>query len=136
LAPNDFWLFPEIKYALKWQRLQDTEDIQKMWRWHTESYSTTGVQKMFPTVAASLCRVHSCSRGALQRWLLSVSCKYTGMFAIKLFWLLHTHIMYFTNMLNKEISLHAIYYESTMEVKECVELYLHSPICFHCMVLS
>jgi hypothetical protein len=28
LAPNDFWLFPKIKSALK-GRFQDTEDIQK-----------------------------------------------------------------------------------------------------------
>jgi hypothetical protein len=30
LAPNDFWLFPEIKSALKGRRFQDIEDIQKM----------------------------------------------------------------------------------------------------------
>jgi hypothetical protein len=30
LAPNDFWLFPKIKTALKGRRFQDTEDIQKM----------------------------------------------------------------------------------------------------------
>jgi transposase len=30
LAPNDFWLFPKIKSALKGQRFQDIEDIQKM----------------------------------------------------------------------------------------------------------
>jgi hypothetical protein len=29
----------------------------------TESYSTTGVQKMFPTVAASLGQVHRCLGG-------------------------------------------------------------------------
>jgi histone-lysine N-methyltransferase SETMAR len=29
LAPNDFWLFPEIKCALKIWRFQDIEDIQK-----------------------------------------------------------------------------------------------------------
>jgi len=29
LAPNNFWLFPKIKSALKGQRFQDTEDIQK-----------------------------------------------------------------------------------------------------------
>jgi hypothetical protein len=29
LAPNDIWLFPKIKYALKGQRSQDTEDIPK-----------------------------------------------------------------------------------------------------------
>jgi hypothetical protein len=41
----DIWLFPEIKSPLKGRTFQDT---------HTESYSTSGVQKMFPTVAASL----------------------------------------------------------------------------------
>jgi len=30
LAPNDFWLFPKIKSALKGRRFQDTENIQKM----------------------------------------------------------------------------------------------------------
>jgi len=28
LAPYDFWLFPEIKSALKGRRFQDIEDIQ------------------------------------------------------------------------------------------------------------
>jgi histone-lysine N-methyltransferase SETMAR len=27
LAPNDFWLFPKIKFAVKGRRIQDTEDI-------------------------------------------------------------------------------------------------------------
>jgi hypothetical protein len=50
LDPNDFWLFPEIKSALKGQRFQDIEEMQK----ECKSYSTTGVPKMFQTVAASL----------------------------------------------------------------------------------
>jgi hypothetical protein len=29
LAPNDLWLFPKLKPALKRPRFQDTEDIQK-----------------------------------------------------------------------------------------------------------
>jgi len=29
LDPNDFWLFPRIKSALKGRRFQYTEDIQK-----------------------------------------------------------------------------------------------------------
>jgi transposase len=29
LAPNYFWLFPKINYALKGRRFQDTEDIHK-----------------------------------------------------------------------------------------------------------
>jgi hypothetical protein len=28
LAPNDFWLFPQIKSALKGQRFQDIKDVQ------------------------------------------------------------------------------------------------------------
>jgi hypothetical protein len=56
LAMNDFWLFPKIKSALKGGRFQDTEYIHDS----TESYSTTGVPKMFPTVAASFGKVHSC----------------------------------------------------------------------------
>jgi hypothetical protein len=50
LALNDYWLFPKIKSALKGLRFQDTEDIWK--EDDTESYSTNGVLKMFPTVAA------------------------------------------------------------------------------------
>jgi histone-lysine N-methyltransferase SETMAR len=30
LAPNDFWLFTEIKSALKERRFQDIEDTKKM----------------------------------------------------------------------------------------------------------
>jgi hypothetical protein len=29
LAPNNLWLFPNIKSALKGRRFQDSEDIQK-----------------------------------------------------------------------------------------------------------
>jgi len=32
-APNDFWLFPKIKSALKEWRFQDTEDINKKKKW-------------------------------------------------------------------------------------------------------
>jgi len=42
--------FTNIKSALKGQRFQDTEGIQRKWD-GTKSYSTTGVPKMFPTVA-------------------------------------------------------------------------------------
>jgi transposase len=42
LAPNDVWLFPKIKSALKGRRFQDIEDIKKCDN-DTESYSTTGV---------------------------------------------------------------------------------------------
>jgi hypothetical protein len=54
LARDDFWLFLKIKSALKWREFEDTEDIQKKCDDDTESYSTTGVTKMFPTVATSL----------------------------------------------------------------------------------
>jgi transposase len=30
LAPNDLWLFPKIKSALKGRKFQDVESIQKM----------------------------------------------------------------------------------------------------------
>jgi hypothetical protein len=45
--PNDFWLFPKIKSALKGRRFQDTEDIQKKFEDGTKSYSTTEFQKCF-----------------------------------------------------------------------------------------
>jgi hypothetical protein len=51
LATHDLWLFAKIKSALKGKRFQDTENIKKS-DVHTESYSTTGVPKIFPTVAA------------------------------------------------------------------------------------
>jgi hypothetical protein len=54
LAPNDFWLLPKVKSFLKGRRFQDIEGIQKECGDDTESCSTTGVQKMFPTVAALL----------------------------------------------------------------------------------
>jgi hypothetical protein len=79
LSPNDFWLIPKTKCALKGWRFQDIEDIKrraddcnenysttalKGWRFQdiedikrraddcNENYSTTGVTKMFPKVAA------------------------------------------------------------------------------------
>jgi hypothetical protein len=45
---------PKINSSLKGQRFQDIEDIQKTCDDGTESCSTTGVPKMFPTVAALL----------------------------------------------------------------------------------
>jgi hypothetical protein len=52
LAPNDFWLFPKMS-TLKGRRFQDIEDLQKG-DVGTERFSTTGVPKMFKTVAAWL----------------------------------------------------------------------------------
>jgi hypothetical protein len=44
LTPNDFWLFPKIKCALKGRRFQAIEDITYQNRYDgTENYSTTGV---------------------------------------------------------------------------------------------
>jgi hypothetical protein len=53
LTLNDFWLFPKIKSVRRERRFQDVEDIQKCDD-GTESDSTTGVPRMFPTVATSL----------------------------------------------------------------------------------
>jgi hypothetical protein len=52
LDPSDFWLFSKIVCLKQGRRLQDIEDIKNVTA--TESSSTTGIQKMFPTVAASL----------------------------------------------------------------------------------
>jgi hypothetical protein len=41
LAPNDFWLFSQIRSALKGQRFQDAEDIPKNVKDSNESYSAT-----------------------------------------------------------------------------------------------
>jgi hypothetical protein len=46
LAPNNFWLFPKIKSALKGQRFQDLKTLKKC-NDGTESYSTAGVPKLF-----------------------------------------------------------------------------------------
>jgi hypothetical protein len=54
LAPNDFRLLSEIKSALKVWRFQDIEDILKKSYDRSESYSTTGIPNMFPTLVASL----------------------------------------------------------------------------------
>jgi hypothetical protein len=54
LAPNNFWVFPKIKSALKRRRFQNTEDTPPPQKNDsTESCSTTRVPKMFPTVATS-----------------------------------------------------------------------------------
>jgi hypothetical protein len=53
LVPNDFWLFPGIKFALKGQRFQNIEDIKKSDD-GTESCSTARVPEILRTVAASL----------------------------------------------------------------------------------
>jgi hypothetical protein len=55
LAPNELYLVPKTKSALKGPRFQDTEDIYiYIKKKSDDSYSTTGFPKMFPTVAASL----------------------------------------------------------------------------------
>jgi hypothetical protein len=83
LVLNDFWLFSKIKAALKGQKFQDIEDIQKMW-WHWKLFHNRGFKNV-PTMTASLGLVLSCSRGALQRWPLSVGCKYIVTLAVKSF---------------------------------------------------
>jgi len=47
LAPNDFWLFPKIKSALKGRRYQDTEDNHKKCDNGTENYWTPRLPKTF-----------------------------------------------------------------------------------------
>jgi hypothetical protein len=54
LVPNDSWVFPNMKSVLKRQRFQDSEYIQNKMRRHTENCFTTGIPKMFPTLAVSL----------------------------------------------------------------------------------
>jgi hypothetical protein len=53
LVPNDFWLFPKIKSALKGRTFPDIKDIAKKNCYDcTESYSTTEVSKMFPNTGS------------------------------------------------------------------------------------
>jgi hypothetical protein len=52
LAPNNFWLFHKIKSALKERDFRILKTFKKSDV--TGSYSTTGVPKMFLTVAALL----------------------------------------------------------------------------------
>jgi hypothetical protein len=67
LAASDFWLFPKIDSALKDEdfRTLKTSKKKKKCDDGTESYFIAGVPKMFLTVAASLGKVHSCSRRIL-----------------------------------------------------------------------
>jgi hypothetical protein len=65
LAPNASWLFPKIMSALKGRKFWDTENIKRKCENGTESYSTTGIPRMFTTVATSLGQVRNCSRGVL-----------------------------------------------------------------------
>jgi hypothetical protein len=67
LAPNGFWLSSEIKSALKGQSFQDIEDTPPKKDDDNESYSTTGFPKMFRTVATSLGKEQSCSKGVFRR---------------------------------------------------------------------
>jgi hypothetical protein len=96
---SNFWLLPNIKPPLKGHRFHDTEDIQKQSDNGTEKYSTTGIPKTFPTVAASLGYVHSCSRWVLRKWPLSVSCKYTGIRE------LHSHTWYIIDSFRRNVNM-------------------------------
>jgi hypothetical protein len=63
----------------------------------TESYSATGIPRTVHnsgSIVGLSSQLLSCSRGVLQRWPLSVSCRYTCMLAIKLFRALHSHTSY------------------------------------------
>jgi hypothetical protein len=57
LAPNDFWLFPKIKSDSKGRRFPDIENIKKKKKVTValEDIPQQKFQKIFPTVAASLC---------------------------------------------------------------------------------
>jgi hypothetical protein len=74
--------FSKYKVCLKWTK------ISGYWRQpikcdgSTENHSTTGVPKIFPTVASQLGYTHSCSTGVLRRWSILINCKYTGMLAV------------------------------------------------------
>jgi hypothetical protein len=67
LAPNNFWLFPKIKSALKERIFQDIKDIQNNVTTALKAVPQQELQKIFPTVTAPLGEVHSSSRGVLSR---------------------------------------------------------------------
>jgi hypothetical protein len=54
VASNDFWLFQKIKVSFKGMKISGYWKHPNNSDGGTGSYSTTGVPKMFPTVAASL----------------------------------------------------------------------------------
>jgi hypothetical protein len=54
LAPNDLWLFPKIKPALKGRRFQDIEDIKGKCGDGTESCSTVGIPRSLPRSGSQL----------------------------------------------------------------------------------
>jgi hypothetical protein len=51
MAPNDFWLFPKIKSALKGRRFRILKTPEKLTA--LEAIPQQDFQKIFPTVAAS-----------------------------------------------------------------------------------
>jgi len=71
------------KSPLKGLIFQDIEMYKGNCDKDTENYTT-----------ASLGWVHCCSRGALRKWPLSVSCKYTDMLGIKTLRELHSHTLF------------------------------------------
>jgi hypothetical protein len=85
--------FQKIKSDLKERILQDTENIEEIWRWLWKLFHNRS-SKIVPNSGSITVLLHSCSRGVLRRWTVSACCKYTGMLAIKYFRQLHSHISY------------------------------------------
>jgi hypothetical protein len=68
LAPNDFWLFPKIKSALKERIFQDTEDMKKkMWRQHWKLFHKRGSKNISNSgsIVGQSVRI---LKGVLPRW--------------------------------------------------------------------
>jgi hypothetical protein len=84
-APNGFWQLPEIKSALKERRFQATEDNKKNVTTALEVIS----QQEFGSIVGLSTQLPKRSTSMTS----SVSCKYTGMLAIKSFRKLHSHTL-------------------------------------------
>jgi hypothetical protein len=67
----------------------------KMWWQHWKLFHNRS-SKNVSSNAALLGQVHSCWRGVLHMWSLSVRCKYRGMLAIKSFQDLHSYSYTYT----------------------------------------
>jgi hypothetical protein len=75
LSPNDFWLFLKIKSASKGWKFQNLKH-PKNCDDSSESYSTTGVPKMFATVTDSIVGLSAyLPKGSTSNLTLPVSCE-------------------------------------------------------------
>jgi hypothetical protein len=110
LASYDFCLFPKITSALKGQRFQDTEDIQKIKKNKKRVMALKAIpqqefQKCFQPWQHGWVKCITAQGKYFKGNHASVSCKYTDMLAVKQFRELYGHTSYFFGSLFFHLSL-------------------------------